>query len=132
MKDALNSNRNRRMVRYARKTQHGDAKVTPQWHQWLRHTRAEPPTLQEQASDITRQRQLKHNAALADARWAAKAKYIEKPATQEQPQGKLQSGESARIGAGPRGDEQKQNAQKTAVNPGADYQPEAWVPGSSR
>jgi NADH dehydrogenase [ubiquinone] 1 alpha subcomplex assembly factor 2 len=129
MKDALNSERHRRIVRYARRTQHGDAKVTPQWHQWLRHTRPDPPTLQEQASDITRQAQLKHNAALADARWAAKAKYIEKPQPQaDRAPGRLPSSEQGR----PRPEEQKPDNQKTAVNPGADYQPEAWVPGSSR
>lgn len=121
------------MVRYATRTQHGDAKVTPQWHQWLRHTRAEAPSLQEQASDITRQAQLKHNAALADARWAAKAKYIEKP---QPPPEQIQSPTSAtaqgRGGSSRTEEEQKSDTQKTAINPGSDYQPEAWVPGSNR
>lgn len=34
--------------------------------------------------DVTRQIQLKHNAKLADERWANKKKYIEKPATQQE------------------------------------------------
>lgn len=69
----------RRIVRGRRGIHHGDVKVTPQWHQWLRQTRPDPPTVQEQHIDLIRQKQLKHNARLADERWAAKAKYIEKP-----------------------------------------------------
>lgn len=132
-KDALNSNRYRRIVRYTKRTQHSDAAVTPQWHQWLRHTRADPPSLQEQAADISRQAQLKHNAALADARWAAKAKYIEKPTP---PPDQLEDGlpalEHGRARAARPDEVQKSDTHRSAVNPGSDYQPDSWSPGSSR
>ncbi|KPI44903.1 uncharacterized protein AB675_2877 [Cyphellophora attinorum] len=127
MKDALNAERWRRMVRYTKRTHMGDATVSPQWHQWLRHTRDEPPSIHEQAADITRQSQLKHNAALADARWAAKARYIEKP---QAPTPQIGAGlnplDSGRARAA---QDQQSTAEKTAINPGSDYQPDSWTPG---
>lgn len=137
MKDALNAERYRRMVRYTRKTHMGDATVSPQWHQWLRHTREEPPSIQEQAGDITRQTQLKHNAALADARWAAKSRYIEKPkAPPEQLEGGLSPLDSGRARAAQdqrdRDTDHRPETQKTAVNPGAGFKPDSWTPGPAR
>lgn len=78
-RDTADPNRMRRIIKGHRRVQHSDVQITPQWHQWLRQTRADPPSLEEQQMDVTRQIQLKHNARLADERWAAKAKYIEKP-----------------------------------------------------
>lgn len=46
--------------------------VSPAWHQWLRALRIHAPTIDEQLADNTRREVLKRNAALADARWAAK------------------------------------------------------------
>lgn len=69
----------RRIVKSRRNLPHSDVQISPQWHQWLRQIRPEPPTIQEQRLDLTRQVQLKQNARLADERWAAKARYIEKP-----------------------------------------------------
>lgn len=114
-KDQLNAERLRRTVRYSRKTHYADVQVSPQWHQWLRHTRWEPPTLQEQAADVARQTQLKHNARLADERWAAKGKYIEgaKPAPNT-----IQHAQPAET--------------DTGTNPGSDYQPDAWAPGPAK
>lgn len=83
-KDALNSNRMRRMAKGARNLHHSDVQISPQWHQWLRHTRFEPPTIEEQQTDVMRQIQLKQNARLADQRWESKRKYIEKPAAPAQ------------------------------------------------
>lgn len=69
----------RRIVKSRGRVHHGDVQISPQWHQWLRQTRYDAPTIQEQYTDLERQQQLKHNARLADERWEAKAKYIEKP-----------------------------------------------------
>ncbi|KAK1756157.1 hypothetical protein QBC47DRAFT_379266 [Echria macrotheca] len=71
----------RRIVQYPRKTHYGDVKVPPAWHQWLRNTRADPPSIEEQAADVARQERMKVLAAQADARWAAKASLTE-PAPQ--------------------------------------------------
>jgi NADH dehydrogenase [ubiquinone] 1 alpha subcomplex assembly factor 2 len=47
-------------------------RVPPQWHQWLRYRREEPPSLAEQAADVARQERIKALAAEADARWEAR------------------------------------------------------------
>jgi len=64
--------RPRRIVHYPRSTQFSDVKVSPLWHQWLRYTRADPPTLQEQTLEQARQERMRLLAAEADARWEAK------------------------------------------------------------
>ncbi|KAK4192037.1 NADH-ubiquinone oxidoreductase assembly factor N7BML [Podospora australis] len=71
----------RRIVRYpgGRSTHPSDVVVPPQWHQWLRHTRPDPPSLAEQQADVIRQERLKILAAEADARWAAKPSYLDAP-----------------------------------------------------
>ncbi|KAK0732807.1 hypothetical protein B0T21DRAFT_369754 [Apiosordaria backusii] len=56
---------------------HSEVKPPPAWHQWLRHTRPNPPTIEEQKADVIRQERLKILAAEADRRWEAKPRYIE-------------------------------------------------------
>ncbi|PLB40087.1 uncharacterized protein BDW47DRAFT_5778 [Aspergillus candidus] len=84
-KDALNAGRFRRIVKFDPKTHFADVQVTPQWHQWLRHVRREPPSIQEQQQDVLRQMQIKQLARLADERWASKPSYLDKPATNATP-----------------------------------------------
>lgn len=140
--------RMRRIVKGSRKLHHSDVQISPQWHQWLRHTRLEPPTVQEQQMDVVRQVQLKENARLADARWAAKARYIEKP--KEPPrvttdegvdvESALKTQESARTSTQRQAgqdipdpwEQEKQKQKQTASNPGAGWQPESWTPGAAR
>lgn len=62
--------RMRRIVKYPRGTHPGAVLVSPQWHQWLRHVRADAPTLEEQQREVRRQEQMRVLAARADARWA--------------------------------------------------------------
>jgi len=80
-KDTLNagSNRMRRIVQYPTSVHLSEINISPQWHQWLRHTRQHPPTLTEQSQDLVRQRNLKILAAEADARWAAKPSFLDAP-----------------------------------------------------
>ncbi|EME83082.1 uncharacterized protein MYCFIDRAFT_36596 [Pseudocercospora fijiensis CIRAD86] len=82
-KDALNANRWRRIVRYSRATHYADVKISPQWHQWLRHTRDKPPTIQEQQYDVSRQAMMKQLAAEADERWKSIPSYLDKPNVQQ-------------------------------------------------
>jgi NADH dehydrogenase [ubiquinone] 1 alpha subcomplex assembly factor 2 len=74
-RDRLNTSRPRRTVIFKDKSldwaDYASA-VTPAWHQWLRVTRIPAPTIEEQLANNTRQEVLAKNAALADARWAAK------------------------------------------------------------
>ena len=73
--------RMRRIVKGARHIHHSDvqAQISPLWHQWLRHTRYDAPSMEEQQMDVSRMVTLKENARLADARWESKKRYIEKP-----------------------------------------------------
>ncbi|KAJ9495168.1 hypothetical protein LTR99_001867 [Exophiala xenobiotica] len=150
-RDALNHNRWRRMVRANRTVSHADVQISPQWHQWLRQTRYDPPSLQEQAADVQRQAALKHNARLADERWAAKARYIEKPKPTVTPQlsgdpqqdrvraenmpGQPPQHEKTKSAVetpmAPRDDPWKK-ADETGSKPGAQWAPESWVPGASK
>lgn len=67
------------MVKTPRTTHYGEVVVSPAWHQWLRHTRDEPPSVEEQTTDLLRQERIKVLAAQADARWAAKPSYLDAP-----------------------------------------------------
>ncbi|KUJ22957.1 uncharacterized protein LY89DRAFT_679786 [Mollisia scopiformis] len=80
-RDTLSSHqhRMRRIVQYPSTTQYSEIRISPQWHQWLRHTRKDPPSLTEQSQDLVRQRNLKVLAAEADARWAAKPSFLDTP-----------------------------------------------------
>jgi NADH dehydrogenase [ubiquinone] 1 alpha subcomplex assembly factor 2 len=69
----------RRIVQYPSSTQYSEVKISPQWHQWLRHTRKDAPSLTEQSQDLVRQAQLKILAKQADERWAAKPSFLDKP-----------------------------------------------------
>lgn len=57
-------------------------KVSPLWHQWLRHTREHPPTFEEQKREEFRQEQMKLLSAQADARWEAKPRLTDAPGQQ--------------------------------------------------
>ncbi|KAF2839993.1 hypothetical protein M501DRAFT_1002261 [Patellaria atrata CBS 101060] len=82
-KDALNQNRVRRIVKYNRHAHLGDVKLSPQWIQWLRHTRFEAPTITEQQHDEIRLHQIKLLAAEADKRWASKPSVLDAPEKQQ-------------------------------------------------
>lgn len=73
------TDRRRRIVQYPAKVHHADVTVSPAWHQWLRNTRAEPPSIEEQRADVVRQERMKVLAAEADARWAAKPRVMDAP-----------------------------------------------------
>lgn len=69
----------RRIIKYRQSIHNSDVQISPQWHQWLRHTRADPPSLNELSQDILRQEQLKILAAAIDARWASESKLLDRP-----------------------------------------------------
>ncbi|KAJ5295953.1 hypothetical protein PENANT_c001G11023 [Penicillium antarcticum] len=161
-KDVLNANRWRRIVRYDPKTHFSDVQVTPQWHQWLRHVRKNPPSIEEQKQDLVRQAQIKQLARLADERWASKASFLDKPKSQpgpaSQPGGPslnypaattqaanaqaAQGAPAATPTNAPQADpasttpetkkEENPWANASKNNPGEEWQPEAWTPSSKR
>ncbi|RDA92802.1 hypothetical protein CP533_0801 [Ophiocordyceps camponoti-saundersi (nom. inval.)] len=86
-KDAVRGEPWRRIVTYPRSTPYSDVKVSPLWHQWLRHQRREAPSLEEQRHDVLRQEQVKQLAAEADARWEAKPRLLNDTPKQQKKQG---------------------------------------------
>ncbi|KAJ6189628.1 NADH:ubiquinone oxidoreductase 17.2kDa subunit [Penicillium mononematosum] len=149
-KDVMNAARFRRIVRYDPKTHFSDVQVTPQWHQWLRHVRQHPPSIQEQQQDLVRQAQIKQLARLADERWASKPSYLDKPKTQQQPPATQideatlsQPANAAPAQKAPASATTPETAPETQkeenpwakaknTNPGEEWQPEAWSPSSKR
>ncbi|KAI2027731.1 hypothetical protein LOZ48_004526 [Ophidiomyces ophidiicola] len=154
-KDSINSSRLRRIVRYNPKTHYADVKVSPQWHQWLRHVRPEPPSIKEQQHELLRQEQIKYLAKLADERWASKPSYLDRP--QEQQSSPAVQSQRPASHAGPTptaeqagvrsaiGSETELEAQGTkkkgkpanpwernTAAPGENWQPEAWSPSAAK
>ncbi|KAF2482764.1 hypothetical protein BDY17DRAFT_252174 [Neohortaea acidophila] len=146
-KDAINANRLRRIVKFSRKTHHADVKISPQWYQWLHHTREAAPTIQEQQYEVSRQHMMKQLAAEADERWKSKPSYLDPPSRQ-QPVPAVASPESAsppqpeqEVNAAVGKDKGKAPAGKPAGKepgpwdraqrgaPSEKWQPASWTPG---
>ncbi|KAI9849835.1 MAG: hypothetical protein M1837_000049 [Sclerophora amabilis] len=84
-KDAASSNRFRRIVKSPSSTHLADVQISPQWHQWLRQTRFDAPSIAEQTADLQRQAAVKQLAKEADERWASKPSFLDKPKEQPRP-----------------------------------------------
>ncbi|KAM0253570.1 hypothetical protein ACHAQJ_007242 [Trichoderma viride] len=129
----------RRIVSYPRSTHYSQVKVSPQWHQWLRHTRSEAPTLEEQRGEVVRQERIKYLAAEADARWEAKPRVMEAPREEAQArelplveERTQQQGDeetsSPRAAKREKIDAKDPWARAKAQGPGEKWQPTAWDP----
>ena len=126
--------------------------IIAQWHQWLRHTRQDPPSITEQQYDLQRQAQLKQLARLADERWASKPSFLDAPKDTAKPgpamlprdkggyvgQTEPKEKEGVRNAVGGVGEVEnltettsdKKNPWQTSRKgrAGEDWQPEAWTP----
>jgi NADH dehydrogenase [ubiquinone] 1 alpha subcomplex assembly factor 2 len=126
----------RRIVNYPRSTHYSQVKVSPQWHQWLRHTRKDPPTIVEQQDNIVRQERIKVLAAQADARWEAKPKVMEAPETTAQRLAPVNAAPAQEAKGQPSAkpvEEEVENiedpwAKAKTQGPGESWQPTAWDP----
>ena len=127
-------------------------RISPQWHQWLRYTRQDPPSVAEQRQDLVRQARMKQLAAAADARWEAKPRLTDAPgAATGQPVPSLEGAGMAGGGAGQSKSDGKSAAaqgspteshnkqaeedpwgQAKARGPSEKWQPEAWAPTPSK
>ena len=129
--------------------------VAAQWHQWLRHTRPEPPSIQEQHYEVSRQAMMKQLAAQADERWKSVPSYLDAPKTQQtgpamgvtdsKPPDAGQGQGEGMVGAveGQEEGERKKEKEKGKKRdqeespwaradrgaPSENYQPGAWTPG---
>ncbi|KAJ4858927.1 NADH ubiquinone oxidoreductase subunit NDUFA12 domain-containing protein [Trichoderma breve] len=130
----------RRIVSYPRSTHYSEVKVSPQWHQWLRHTRRDPPTLEEQHEEVARQERMKYLAAEADARWEAKPRVMEAPREEQEklPLAKERAPADEASAASPqtkkteKADENDPWARAKAQGPGEKWQPTAWNPAATK
>ncbi|KAK8872617.1 hypothetical protein PGQ11_003131 [Apiospora arundinis] len=151
----------RRIVKYPRSTHYSDVQVPPQWHQWLRYQRHDPPSLQEQQENVLRRQRMKVLAAEADARWAAKPSFLDQPAGQPAPnaaaatqaQDALTSSsanaadatttQGEEVKEPTKGEEEKTKKKTleekedpwkkaTASGPSEEWQPAAWSPNNAR
>ncbi|KAL7923883.1 hypothetical protein ACQKWADRAFT_288137 [Trichoderma austrokoningii] len=127
----------RRIVSYPRSTHYSQVKVSPQWHQWLRHTRREAPTLDEQRAELVRQERMKLLAAEADARWEAKPRVMEAPREPARRLPLAEEGqtttEKKRPSEAAEHEQEKVDAKDPwarakAQGPGENWQPTAWNP----
>ncbi|KAK9464412.1 hypothetical protein V1512DRAFT_250109 [Lipomyces arxii] len=65
-----NPGRQRRLVELRNgKTEYVDYSLPPQWGQWLRHVRYEPPTVQELMNENVRRAGIAARVAAAEQRW---------------------------------------------------------------
>ncbi|KAK8093846.1 hypothetical protein PG997_000531 [Apiospora hydei] len=137
----------RRIVKYPRSTHYSDVQVPPQWHQWLRYQRHEPPSIAEQQADVIRRQRMKVLAAEADARWAAKPSFLDQPQQQQpmiattqdnaQPHpGPAMNADTATPAKTAEEEKKKQEEndpwKKAATGPSETWQPAPWSPSSSR
>ncbi|KAI0406640.1 hypothetical protein F4802DRAFT_88723 [Xylaria palmicola] len=136
---------NRRLVHYPRSTHYSEVRVPPAWHQWLRHQRERPPTMQEQVAELQRQARIKVLAAEADARWEAKPSLLDMPgkkaeealaAGSKPAQEGHQERPAAVQGEGEQMEQTKAESdpwkQHQRGAPGEAWQPEAWSPMPAR
>jgi NADH dehydrogenase [ubiquinone] 1 alpha subcomplex assembly factor 2 len=99
--------RHRRILRPANKAiPHSDVAISPAWIQWLRYTRADPPTVDEQRADVERMERLKVLAAQADARWEGKESFLVAPRGEGSGEGRELGREAERAGLDDRGGEE--------------------------
>ncbi|KAK2768617.1 hypothetical protein FQN54_000473 [Arachnomyces sp. PD_36] len=154
-KDAITAGRMRRIVKYNPKTHYADVKVSPQWHQWLRHVRPDAPTIEEQQNELVRQAQMKELARLADERWAEKPSYLDKPKEQQTGPAMRTSDPTYELGHKEEGtgvknavgtpeeveEVGKKKSKKSkkpnpwakeAGGPSEGWQPESWTPGAAK
>ncbi|KAL4932771.1 uncharacterized protein BDV17DRAFT_253714 [Aspergillus undulatus] len=148
-RDKLNAGRFRRILKPRPKTHYGDVQVSPQWHQWLRYVRPEPPSIQEQQEDVLRQRRILLLAEQQKKKWEAEQSRLDAPATTQQP-GPATSTSDPTLHAVPGAPNNNPNTQKNGAArgkastakedpffrpkdaPGEKWQPESWTPTSSK
>ncbi|KAJ2351590.1 hypothetical protein H4S02_013598 [Coemansia sp. RSA 2611] len=112
--------RSRRHVMYKKNmpvAEYSDQTIPIQWQAWMRHTRKQPPTIQELLQDAERRRKMAEN--------------VHRLATKEASQGAVSGPEAAHATSSSHSQPQK-TTPRTSPPPGESFEPEGWVPTSSR
>ncbi|KAL4803599.1 hypothetical protein BDV18DRAFT_144019 [Aspergillus unguis] len=142
-RDNLNAGRFRRILKPRPKVHYGDVEVSPQWHQWLRYVRAEPPSLKEQQDDVLRRRRILVLADMQKKKWEAEQAKLDAP-VQQQPRPATQTTDPT-LNAASDVSHQSNGAAKSEAShvkedpffrpkdaPGEKWQPESWTPTPSK
>ncbi|KAL4780289.1 hypothetical protein BJX76DRAFT_351130 [Aspergillus varians] len=147
-RDKLNVGRFRRILKPRPKTFYSDVEVSPQWHQWLRYVRAEPPSIKEQQEDVQRRQRILLLAEMQKKRWETEQSRLDTPATQHP--GPATKTSDPTLGAtsdvassGPGSQTTDPAGGKTSSVkkdpffrpkdvPGEKWEPESWTPTSSK
>ncbi|BCS20691.1 uncharacterized protein APUU_21123A [Aspergillus puulaauensis] len=146
-RDKLNAGRFRRILKPRPRTHYGDVEVSPQWHQWLRYVRSEPPSIKEQQDDVLRRQRIMLLAEMQNKRWEAEQSQLDAPATQQPrpatrtSEPTLNTSDATGKESGPRADGQTPNKTPTAKEdpffklkdaPGEKWQPDSWTPNPAK
>ncbi|KAL4771223.1 hypothetical protein BDW60DRAFT_190320 [Aspergillus nidulans var. acristatus] len=131
-RDRLNAGRYRRILKPPPRTHYGDVEVSPQWHQWLRYVRTEPPSIQEQQEDLLRQQRIQLLADMQKKKWEAEQARLDAPTTQ-QPRPATQTSDPTMKPASNDPAQDKASAQgdpffRPKDAPGEKWEPESWTP----
>ncbi|KAL6232736.1 hypothetical protein BDW75DRAFT_13340 [Aspergillus navahoensis] len=146
-RDRLNAGRFRRILKPPSRTHYGDVEVSPQWHQWLRYVRAEPPSIQEQQEDLLRQQRIQLLADMHKKKWEAEQARLDTPTGQtpgpatQTSDPTLKAGSNA-PGSGPKRRRNDPAQDETSAKedpffrpkdaPGEKWEPESWTPKPSK
>ncbi|KAL5046892.1 hypothetical protein BDW71DRAFT_61181 [Aspergillus fruticulosus] len=144
-RDRLNAGRFRRILKPPSRTHYGDVQVSPQWHQWLRYVRAEPPSIQEQQEDLLRQQRIQLLADMHKKKWEAEQARLDAPTTQQPGPATQTNDPTLNAASNAPGSEPKlqrnDQAQDQAKEdpffrlkdaPGEKWEPEPWTPKPSK
>ncbi|KAL2861457.1 hypothetical protein BJX68DRAFT_222575 [Aspergillus pseudodeflectus] len=150
-KDTLNSGRFRRIVKPRPRTHYSDLELSPQWHQWLRYVRPEPPSIKEQQDDIQRRERILLLAEMQRKKWETEQSQLDAPGAQQPGPATRTSDPTLNAGAeagrhAPGADTSRTKAPGSAGAsiakedpffrpkdvPGKKWQPESWTPTPSK
>ncbi|KAJ1646267.1 hypothetical protein LPJ64_002237 [Coemansia asiatica] len=117
------SSRTRRRVVYSKHltvSEYRDDIIPVQWQAWMRHTREQPPTVQELIQDVQRRKRLAENVR----------KLVALEQEQEQEQEQKGKEQAHAVQEGPHSPKRVSPERFQKVTPGEQYQPEEWTPSS--
>ncbi|KAJ2058437.1 hypothetical protein GGI17_005040 [Coemansia sp. S146] len=111
--------RTRRHVLYKKNitvAEYNDQIIPIQWQAWMRHTRNQPPTIQELLHDVERRRRMAENVHRLATKETSRASAVAGPET-------VDTAQNSRS-------QPPTTASRTSA-PGESFEPEGWVPASA-
>ncbi|KAJ2808103.1 hypothetical protein H4S07_003466 [Coemansia furcata] len=119
-RSAPSAQRTRRHVLYKKNitvSEYNDQIIPIQWQAWMRHTRSQPPTIQELLHDVERRRRMAENVHSLAAKEKNRTSAVSGPEAVDIPQNSRS---------------QPQTTVSKTSAPGETFEPEGWVPARSK